>query len=57
MKKQSGAALSRLAGKYLRLSLEDFEQMETHLVYRDVLRLAGSVEGRRETPPKKKAKR
>lgn len=55
MKKQSSAALSKLAGRYLRLSLEEFEQMETHLVYRDVLRLAGSVTSQDETP--KKAKR
>lgn len=53
MKKQSSAALAKLAGRYLRLSLEAFEQMETHLVWRDIKRLAGSVEVQREVKAKK----
>lgn len=53
MKKQSSAALSKLAGKYLRLSLEDFEQMEMHLVWRDMVRLAASVESQREVKTKR----
>lgn len=54
MKKQSSAALSKLAGKYLRLSLEDFEQMEMHLIYRDVVRMAGSIVSQDETPKRVK---
>lgn len=56
-KKQSSAALSKLAGKYLRLSMEEFGQMEPTLVWRDVVRMAASIVSQDESPKTKKAKR
>lgn len=56
-KKQSSATLSKLAGKYLRVSMEEFGQMEPSLVWRDVVRIAASIVSQDETKKPKKAKR
>lgn len=57
-KKQSSARLSKIAGRYLDITIEELFAMEPANVVRDVRALAGSVESQFETPkPKKKVKR
>ncbi len=57
--KKKISAARRLAGKYIRTPLEEFEQMEIHLIWQDMLRVCASLLGNDVAVPKprKKAKR
>ena len=58
IKRQSSARLSKIAGRYLNITVEELFAMDPTLVVKDVRALAASVLSQDEIPAKpKKAKR
>lgn len=55
-KKQSSERLSKIAGKYVHVTIEDLFAMDPALVVKDVRAMAASVVSQDETAKKKKAK-